>query len=212
MKLYYSPGACSLSPHIVAKESGIPLELVKVDLETKTIREEGDFWAINPKGYVPALELDDGAILTEVPVIVQYLADAKPDAALAPANGTFERARVQEMLNFITSEIHKTYTPLFNPGVHPAVREDRLAYLQKRYAWLEKHLEGRKYLVGEGFTIADAYLFVVTTWARVVNADLSGFPNIQAFQKRIGTRKSVLEAMRTEGLIKDVETSRATAA
>jgi glutathione S-transferase len=212
MKLYYSPGACSLSPHIVAKESGIPLELVKVDLKTKTIRQEGDFWAINPKGYVPALELDDGAILTEVPVIVQYLADAKTDAALAPANGTFERARVQEMLNFITSEIHKTYTPLFNPGVHPAVREDRLAYLQKRYGYLEKHLEGRKYLVGDRFSIADAYLFVVTTWARAVNADLSGFPNIQAFQKRIGTRKSVLDAMRVEGLIKDVESSRATAA
>jgi glutathione S-transferase len=212
MKLYYSPGACSLSPHIIAKEAGIPLELVKVDLKTKTIRQEGDFWAINPKGYVPALELDDGEILTEVPVIVQYLADARPDAALAPANGAFERTRVQEMLNYITSEIHKTYTPLFNPGVHPAVREDRLAYLQKRYGYLEKHLEGRKYLVGDRFSIADAYLFVVTTWARAVNADLSGFPNVQAFQKRIGTRKSVLEAMRVEGLIKDVESSRATAA
>jgi glutathione S-transferase len=212
MKLYYSPGACSLAPHIVATEAGIPLELVKVDTRTKTIRKEGDFWAVNPKGYVPALELDDGAILTEGPAITQYLADLKPQAELAPANGTFERARVQEMLNFITSEIHKTYTPLFNPDVHPAVREDRVAYLQKRYAHLEKHLEGRKYLVGDEFTVADAYLFVVTNWARLVNVDLSAFPNIQAFQKRIGTRKAVLAAMRAEGLIKEAGPSRATAA
>ncbi len=201
MKLYYAPGACSLSPHIVATEAGISLDLVKVDTKTKTIQKEGDFWAINPKGYVPALELDNGEVLTEGPAIVQYLADQKPAAALAPASGTFERVRVQEMLSYITSEIHKTYSPLFKPDVLPAVREERFEYLQKRYSLLEKRLEGRKYLVGEQFTIADAYLFVVTNWARGVKFDLSEFPNIQAFQKRIGSRKYVLQAMRAEGLI-----------
>ena len=201
MKLYYSPGACSLSPHIVATEAGIPLELVKVDTKTKSIRDEGDFWAINPKGYVPALQLDNGEVLTEGPAIVQYLADQKPAAALAPANGTFERTRLQEMLNYITSEIHKTYSPLFNPDVLPAVREERLAYLHRRYALLEKRLAGRKHLFGEQFTVADAYLFVVTNWARIVKFDLGEFPNIQAFQKRVGSRKSTLQAMRAEGLI-----------
>jgi glutathione S-transferase len=212
MKLYYSPGACSLAPHIVATEAGIPLELVKVDLKTKSIRSDGDYWAVNSKGYVPALELHDGDILTEVPAILQFLADLEPKLALAAANGTLERTRVQEMLNFITSEIHKTYTPLFNANLHSAVREDRVAYLHKRYAWLENHLEGRKYLFGEHFTIADAYLFVVTNWARGVSFDLSVYPNMQAFQKRIGSRKSVLAAMRVEGLIKGAETSRASAA
>jgi glutathione S-transferase len=201
MKLYYAPGACSLSPHIIATEAGIPLDLVKVDTRTKTIQKEGDFWAINPKGYVPALELDNGEVLTEGPAIVQFLADQKPAARLAPENGSFERTRVQEMLNYITSEIHKAYSPLFKPDVLPAVREERLEYLRKRYGLLEKRLEGRKYLFGEQFTIADAYLFVVTNWARGVKFDLSEFPSIQAFQKRVGSRKSVLQAMRAEGLI-----------
>ncbi|MEX0735100.1 MAG: glutathione transferase GstA [Steroidobacteraceae bacterium] len=201
MKLYYSPGACSLSPHIVATEAGIPLELVKVDTRTKTIQKEGDFWAINPKGYVPALELDNGEVLTEGPAIVQYLADLRPAARLAPENGSFERTRLQEMLNYITSELHKTYSPLFKPDILPAVREERLEYLRKRYGFLEKRLEGRKFLFGEQFTIADAYLFVVTNWARSVKFDLSEFPNIEAFQKRVGSRKSTLQAMRAEGLI-----------
>ena len=201
MKLYYAPGACSLSPHIVATEAGIPLDLVKVDVKTKTIHQEGDFWVINPKGYVPALELDNGEVLTEGPAIVQFLADQKPALRLAPENGSFERTRVQEMLNYITSEIHKTYSPLFKPDVLPAVRDERLDYLRKRYGLLEKRLEGRKYLFGEQFTIADAYFFVVTNWARGVKFDLSEFPNIQAFQERVGSRKSVLQAMRAEGLI-----------
>lgn len=202
MKLYYSPGACSLSPHIVATEAGIALELVRVDTATKTISREGDFWAVNPKGYVPALELDDGQVLTEGPAIVQFLADQKPDSGLAPANGSFERVRVQEMLNYVTSEIHKAYSPLFNPAVLPQVREERLAYLRKRYALIEKHLEHRRYLVGDRFTVADAYLFVVTNWARSVKLDLSEFPNLLAFQKRVGSRKSVLQAMYREGLVK----------
>jgi glutathione S-transferase len=201
MKLYYSPGACSLSPHIVANEAGIDIELVKVDTKTKTVREEGDFWAVNPKGYVPALELDDGEVLTEGPAIVQYLADSRPDAGLAPANGTLARVRLQEALNYITSEIHKAYSPLFNPEVLPAVRQERLAYLAKRYALIEKQLEGRKYLLGDSFTVADAYLFAVTNWARSVKLDLSGFPNLREFQKRVGSRKSVLAALRAEGLL-----------
>jgi glutathione S-transferase len=203
MKLYYSPGACSLSPHIVANEAGIPLELVKVDTATKTIARAGDFWDVNPKGYVPALELDDGEVLTEGPAIVQYLADLAPQAELAPPNGSFARVRLQEALNYLTSEIHKSYSPLFRPDVLPAVREERLAYLAKRYALIEKQLEGRKYLFGDRFTIADAYLFTLTRWARAVKLDLSGLPNLEAFQKRVGSRKAVLEALRAERLIAD---------
>ena len=203
MKLYYSPGACSLSPHIVANEAGIPLELAKVDVQSKTIAREGDYWHVNPKGYVPALELDDGQVLTEGPAIVQYLADRAPDSGLAPANGTFERVRLQEILNYLTSEIHKSYSPLFRPDVLPAVREERLAYLAKRYALVDKQLEGRRYLLGDRFTVADAYLFTLTRWARAVKLDLSGLPNLEAFQKRVGSRKAVVEAMRAEGLIPD---------
>ena len=201
MKLYYTPGTCALAPHIVALEAGIPLELVKVDLKSKTVRNEGDFWAINPKGYVPALELDDGERLTEGPAIMQYLADLKPASRLAPENGTFARVRLQEMLNYITAEIHKTYSPLFSPDVLPQVRDDRLAYLRKRYAYLEKLLEGRNYLLGEQISIADFYLFAVTRWARGVKLDLSEFPRLEGLQKRIGSRKSALQAMREEGLI-----------
>ena len=201
MKLYYTPGTCALAPHIVALEAGIPVELVKVDLKTKTVRNEGDFWAINPKGYVPALELDDGERLTEGPAIMQYLADLKPASRLAPENGTFARVRLQEMLNYITAEIHKTYSPLFSPDVLPQVRDDRLAYLRKRYAYLEKLLEGRNYLLGEQFSIADFYHFAVTRWARGVKLDLSEFPRLEGLQKRIGSRKSALQAMREEGLI-----------
>lgn len=201
MKLYYSPGTCALAPHVVALEAGISLELVKVDLKSKTVKTEGDFWAINPKGYVPVLELDDGEILTEGPAIAQYLADLRPASGLAPANGTFARVRVQEMLNYITAEIHKSYSPLFNPEVLPQVREERLSYLKRRYAYVEQLLEGRNYLIGEQMTIADVYLFVVSRWARGVKLDLSEFPRLEALLKRVGSRKSALQAMRAEGLI-----------
>jgi glutathione S-transferase len=203
MKLYYSPGACSLSPHIVANEAGIALELVKVDLKTKTIDSEGDYRSINAKGYVPALALDDGEVLTEGPAIVQYLADLKPAAGLAPPNGTFARVKLQEALNYLTSEIHKAYTPLFNPQVLPQVREERLAHLTRHYALIDKQLEGRQYLLGDGFTVADAYLFVLTNWARTVNLDLSAFPNLLAFQKRVAERRAVRKALVREGLVKD---------
>ena len=201
MKLFYSPGACSLSPHIVAQEAGIDLELVKVDTKTKTIAAEGDFWAINPKGYVPAIELDNGEVLTEGPAIVQYLADLKPDSKLAPANGTWARTRLQETLNYITSEIHKSYSPLFNPKTPEDVRTERKEYLRRRYALLDKQLEGRKYLFGDQFTVADAYLFVVTNWARGTKVDLSEFTNLQAFQQRVAARPAVRAAMQAEGLI-----------
>jgi glutathione S-transferase len=205
MKLYYAPGACSLSPHIVATEAGIPLDLVRVDTKTKTIRSEGDYWAVNPKGYVPALETGDGEVLTEGPAIVQYLADLAPAAGLAPANGTIARARLQEALNYLTSEIHKSYSPLFNPQVLPAVREERIAYLKRRYALIEQQLEGKPYLFGDRFSVADAYLFVLTNWARGVNLDLSGFPNLLAFQKRVAERPAVRKALVREGLVKDAE-------
>src|SRR6266576_2761469 len=191
MKLYFARGACSLSPHIVAQEAGIPITLVKVDLATKKLADGGDYWAINPKGYVPALQLDNGELLTEGPTIVQYLADSKPEARLVPAAGTFERYRVQEMLGYINSEIHKTYSPLFRPTTTPELRRDREDYLRKRYPLIEQQLAKGPYLFGEQFTVADAYLFTVTNWAHFVKLDLSAFPNLLAFQARVAARPAV---------------------
>jgi glutathione S-transferase len=198
MKLYYSPGACSLSPHIVAREAGIPLELVKVDLAAKKIAVDGDYLAFNPKGYVPALQLEDGSLLTEGPAIVQYLGDRKPESGLVPANGTPERYRMQEMLGYINSEIHKTYSPLFKPQTPEATVEERKAHLKKRYKLIDERLAGREYLFGDRFTAADAYLFTVTNWAGYVKLDLSEYANIAAFQKRVSARPAVQEAMRAE--------------
>jgi glutathione S-transferase len=200
MKLYFSPGACSLSPHIVAQEAGIPLTLVKVDTSTKKLADGGDYWAINPKGYVPALQIDSGELLTEGPAIVQYLADQKPDARLVPAAGTLERYRVQEMLGYINSEIHKTYSPLFRPTTLPEVRKEREEYLRKRYQLVEKQLAKGPYLFGEQFTVADAYLFTVTNWANFLKLDLSELPNLLAFQARVAARPAVQAVMVAEGL------------
>jgi glutathione S-transferase len=202
MKLFYSSGACSLSPHIVAREAGIELRLQKVDLKTKTISADGDFFAINPKGYVPTLQLDDGEILTEGPAIVQYLADLKPEKGLAPPAGTMPRYHLQEWLGFINSELHKTSSPLFRPDTPAETRAERQAYLNKRYGLVEKQLAGQPYLLGDRFTAADAYLFTVTNWAAPVKFDLSPFPNIRAFQERVAARPAVQAAMRAEGLIK----------
>ena len=201
MKLYYSPGVCSLSPNIVAHEAGLELRLQKVDIKTKTIATEGDFWAVNPKGYVPVLELDNGEILTEGPTIALYLADQKPQAGLAAAAGTLERYHLQEMLGYINSEIHKTYSPFFKPDMAPDFRAERTEYLQKRYAFLDKKLEGRQYLFGDQFTVADAYLFTVTNWAKLVHVDLSKFTNLQKFQERVAARPAVKAAMKAEGLL-----------
>ncbi len=200
MKLYYSPGACSLAPHIVAREAGIALQLEKVDLKSKKTAGGADFAALNPKGYVPALQLDDGEVLTEGPAITQFLADQKPATGLAPPAGTLARYRLQEMLTYIGTEIHKSYSPLFNPATTPAVREDRTAYLKRRYALIEARLARHPFLVGETFTVADAYLFTVTNWAGVLKLDLSEFPNLLAFQKRVAARPAVQAALKEEGL------------
>ena len=202
MKLFYASGACSLSPHIVAREAGIALELQKVDLKSKAMQKEGDFLAVNPKGYVPALQLDNGELLTEGGVIVQYLADQKPESGLAPAPTSFERYRLQEMLGYINSELHKSYSPLFNPATPAETRAERTAYLQRRYGLIEQRLQGRPFLFGERFSVADAYLFTVTNWARMVKVDLGQFPNLIAFQERTAARPAVQAAMRAEGLIK----------
>ena len=201
MKLYYSPGACSLAPHIVAHELGIPLALQKVDTKTKQMEGGGDFNAINPKGYVPALQLDDGQVLTEGPAIVQYLADRKP-GKIAPENGTLARYRVQEALGYINSEIHKSYSPLFNPKTTPETREERIAYLKKRYAYVEEQLGKHAFFVGDEFTVADAYLFTVTSWANYVKVDLSEFPKLADFQKRVAERPAVKAAIAAEKALK----------
>lgn len=204
MKLYYMAGACSLSPHIVALEAGISVQMVKVDGKTKQTDTAEDFLKINPKGYVPVLQLDNGEVLTEGPAIVQYLADQKPESGLAPANGTLPRYHLQEALGYINSEIHKTYSPLFNPGTAAEVRQERKDYLRKRYAFIEALLEKQQWLLGDHFTAADAYLFVVTNWAKHVELDLSEFPALLAFQKRVAARPKVQAAMLAEGLIKAV--------
>lgn len=201
MKLYYSPGACSLSPHIVAREAGIELALEKVDTKTKRTESGRDYFEINPKGYVPALELDNGDVLTEGPVIAQYLADQKPGTGLALANGTPDRYRLQEMLGYINSEIHKSYSPLFNPATPPDVREERKAYLRKRYALLDRKLAQQPWLSGDTFSVADAYLFTVTNWAKPVDLDLSEFTALNAFQQRVAARPAVQSAMQAEGLL-----------
>ena len=201
MKLYYAPGACSLSPHIVAREAGIDLQLVKVDLKAKKTESGEDYLKINPKGYVPALQLDDGSVLTEGPAIVQYLADKAPAKKLAPAAGTMERYRLQEWLNYISTEIHKQYSPLFSEATPEATRKAEHEYLTKRYGLVEKALESKPYLMGDSFSVADAYLFTVTNWGKFVKYDLSGFPKTLDFQKRIAARPGVQKALREEGLI-----------
>lgn len=202
MKLYYSPGACSLSPHIVARELGLDLALEKVDIKTKQTEAGRDFLQVNPKGYVPALELATGEVLTEGPAIVQYLADRKPEAKLAPANGTFERARLQETLGYISTELHKSYTPLFYPTTPAEVKQERKDYLRKRYGLIEQTLARQPYLLGNEFTVADAYLFTVTSWAGFVDLDLSEFKALNDFQQRVASRPAARAALQAEGLIK----------
>jgi glutathione S-transferase len=201
MKLYFSPGACSLSPHIVLLEAGLPFTLEKVDLRSKVTASGLDYRTINSKGYVPALETDSGAILTEGPAIVQYLADRAPEKLLAPAPGTMERYQLMSWLNFIGTEIHKNYSPLFRPDAGDDVQAYAKGNLLQRYGYVDKMLEGRDYLGGERFSVADVYLFVVTNWAGHIKLDLSAFPNVLAFQKRIGARPAVQQALRAEGLI-----------
>ena len=201
MKLYYSNGACSLSPHIVLRESGLPFELVRASTKTHALDDGTDYYTINPKGSVPLLELDNGERLTEGPAIVQYIADQAPGANLAPANGTLARYRVQEWLNFITSELHKGYSPLFRPNTPDAYKPIAMDTLKKKYAYVDSKLEGKHYLMGEQFSVPDAYLFTVTNWAGRVGLDLSEFKNVAAFMARMMARPSVQTAMKAEGLI-----------
>jgi glutathione S-transferase len=202
MKLYYSPGACSLSPHIVLEEAGIAYEPVLASTKTHKLQDGTDYYTINPKGYVPLLELDNGERLSEGPAIVQYIADQVPAKKLAPANGTMARYRLQEWLNFTTSEIHKTYSPMFNPATPEEYKTIARAKLQDRYRYIDSQLEGKSYLMGSDFSVADAYLFTVTNWAKNVGVDLAALKNVAAFMTRMAARPAVQQAMKAEGLIK----------
>jgi len=201
MQLYYSPGACSLASHITLREAGLPVDLKKADTKTKRLEDGSDYFAVNSKGAVPALRLDDGQILTEGPAILQYLADQKPESKLAPKAGTIERYRLLEWLNYITSEVHKSFSPLFNPAADAKVKEYTTQNIEKKFDWLDRQLTGKQYLTGDGFTIADAYLFVVANWSNFVGIDLGRWPALKAFQDRVAARPKVQEAMATEGLL-----------
>jgi len=203
MKLFYAPGACSLSPHIVLRELGLPFALEAVDLKTKRTQSGADFAAVNPKGYVPALQLDDGEVLTEGAAIVQYLADKHAPGTLAPMAGTVERARLNGHLNFISAELHKAFGPLFNPALAPEAREAAVATLGRKLDLAEQALgDGRPYLTGPDFTVADAYLFVVLSWAPKLGIDLARWPHLGAFSGRVAARASVQAAMAAETLPK----------
>ena len=202
MKLYYSPGACSLSPHIVLHEAGLAYEPVLASTKTHKLADGTDFYSINPLGYVPVLELDDGTRLREGPAIVQYLADQAPQKNLAPAPGTLARYRLQEWLSFIGTEVHKGFGPLFAPGTPEEYKPQIKQRLLSRLQWVDGELAGKQYLMGDHFTVADAYLFTVTNWAQFVGPDISQLKNLAAYRERIGARPAVQAAMKAEGLLK----------
>jgi len=201
MKLYFTPGACSLAPHIVLREAGFTFDLDKVDIATKQTARGEDYTKINPKGYVPAIRLDDGQILTEVAVILQYLADQKPESGLAPRPGTMERYRLMEWLNFLASEIHKQFGPLFNPKVAPDWKTELMNLLSRRFDYLEESLKGKKYLMGDTFTVADAYLFTTLSWTKYLKLDLGKWPTLKDYVVRVTARPAVKETLKAEGLI-----------
>ena len=201
MKLYYAPGVCSLSPHIVLEEAGLPHELVKTDIRAKTTASGTDYRSVNPLGYVPALALDDGTLLTEGPAIVQYIADRVPEKELAPANGTLARYKMQSWLNFVSSELHKGFSPLFNPQMPDAAKQLTKERLAPRFAHLNTHLSTNNYLMGETFTCPDAYCFTVMRWTVPTKMDLAPYPYLQSYMKRIEARPAVQAAMKAEGLI-----------
>ena len=200
MKLYYAPGACSLAPHIAMREAGLPVELQKVDLKAKQY-DGGDYKQVNSKGYVPAVETPEG-VLTEAPVILQYIADQKPEAGLAPKPGDKARYKMQEMLNFITSEMHKGMGAFFNPAMNDGWRQATTERLGLRLDWLAKQLEGKQYLMGDKFTVADAYLFTILNWAGPSKFDMGKWPSLQEYHKRVAARPKVQEALKAEGLVK----------
>ena len=201
LKFYYHPSPNPAKVALFLEESGLPYETETVDLKTKLTGSGQDYWTINPKGYVPALLLDSGELLTEGPAIVQYVADQAPDKHLAPANGTLARYQLQAWLTFISTELHKNFSPLFNPATpdsFKALTKDRLL---GRLAWVDSQLAGKDWLMGSDFTVADGYLYTVTNWPSRVGVDMSGFPNIAAFRARAGARPGVQAALRAEGLI-----------
>ena len=202
MKLYYSPGACSLSPHIALHEAGLAHELVKVDLKAKKTESGHDFLGINPKGQVPALLLDNGELLTEGPVIVQAIADKAPARNLAPAVGSPERYRLQEWLNFITTELHKNFSPLFQPAIPDEVKNFFRDRIMGKFKYADSKLAGQDYLMGKQFTVADGYLYTMLRWADGQKFDLAGLKNLMAFKERINARPKVQEALTKEGLLK----------
>lgn len=201
MKLYYSNGACSLAPHIVLRESGLPFDLVRASTKTHQLDNGTDFYTINQKGSVPVLELDSGERLTEGPAIMQYIADQVPEKHLAPTNGTLPRYRLQEWLNFITSELHKSYAPLFRPATPEEYKLITKDGLLKKYGMVDSWLASKNYCMGEQFSVVDAYLFTVTTWAPRVGIDLAAFKNIAAFMARMNARPAVQKALIAEGLV-----------
>ncbi len=201
MKLYYSPGACSLSPHIVMEELGLQYTPMLASTKSHKLQDGTDFYSINPLGYVPVLELADGRRLHEGPAIVQYLADQSPGKNLAPANGTWERAKLQEWLTFIGTELHKNFGPLFGPN-SDEIKNAARARITGRLQYVENELAAKQYLLGEQFSVADAYLFTVTNWAGLTGVDLSAFANLNKYRERVGARPAVVAAMKAEGLIK----------
>jgi glutathione S-transferase len=202
MKLFLTPGACSLSPHIALREAGLSFDFEEVDLRTKKTKTGGDYWAVNPKGSVPALQLDNGQVLTEGPAIVQYIADLKPEAHLAPAAGTMERYRLQEWLNYISSELHKRFGPLFNPAASDEQKKAMHEELANKFDFVAKSLEGKQYLVGNNFTVADGYLFTILSWTGHVGIDLSKWPALKSYFERIAARPAVTATLKAEGLVK----------
>ena len=202
MKLYYSPGACSLSPHIALLEAGLPYDLVKVDLRVKKLENGDDYLAINPRGQVPALALDSGELVTEGPVIVQRIADKAAGKNLAPARDSDERYKLQEWLTFIGTEVHKNFSPLFVPTTPDQTKAASIEKLQSRLKWVDGELAGKQYLMGDQFTVADGYLFTVTNWGQYVGLDLSPFANLVAYRARVAARPAVQAAMKAEGLLK----------
>lgn len=202
MKLYYSPGACSLSVHITLREAGLPFDLVLASTKTHKLKDGTDYYTINPKGYVPLLELDNGERLTEVAAIQQYVADQVPEKNLAPAWGTMARYRLQEWLTFTGTELHKAYSPLFNPGSSDEIKNAAKSLINGRLAYVNDQLAGKSYLLGEAFSVADTYLYVVANWSQHVGVDLTPFPHLTAFIARMSARPAVQAALKAEGLIK----------
>ena len=201
MKLYYSPGACSLSPHIALREAGLAFEPVLASTKSHKLQDGTDYYGINPLGYVPLLELDDGTRLREGPAIVQYIADLAPTRNLAPANGTLPRYRLQEWLTFIGTEIHKTFSPLFQPAMPEEAKQIFRDKLVSRFQWVNGQLAGKDYVMGDAFSVADGYLFVVTRWAKAMNIDLSSCADLEAHHDRVAARPAVQEALKVEGLL-----------